>query len=584
MLKNAFLSNNRNRCKKIFYLCIIFMMISYLFSPLINRSYAYDQGRVNWGGWINSDYYPGYQELISALKQAHPNWDFTIFYTGIDWDQVIINETTALHTRSLVPKDKPDSWICPECGRETFEGGGWCCASQAAVAYYMDPRNFINEATIFQFETLSYVEGIQTKEGVQKILSGTFMDKNEVTYTNTSGGTSTIYKSYADIIMEAAKESGVSPYHLASRMRQEQGVTGTPLSRGEVSNYIGYYNFFNIGASGSSVLTNGAKRAKNEGWDNPEKSIKGGANFLAKNYISRGQDCLYLQKFDVDERNGLYGNQYMQNIMAPSSECTSIRSSYQDLGMLDQKFNFVIPVYENMPKTACGEPGTDGFVPDLVPMEGERVKVNTQSMALAVRSSPSTNATILTSLPKGTELTRIARAKQTDSKGIWWDKVQTDDGIVGYASGEYLLLVKEGTPVNPEPEPEPEPEPPDVQGGNVIIDEENKYVITEPNVGLGDIKKKVGDNSITSNTQKIGTGTIITIKGSAYRAVKMGDVSGDAEIDARDSLRILNYTVGQYDLNYEFFKAADLNKDGVVDSRDSLRILKYVVGEFKITI
>ena len=50
----------------------------------------------------NLDAYPGFRERIEALRQAHPNWNFTIFYTDLDWNTVIENETTATHGRSLV--------------------------------------------------------------------------------------------------------------------------------------------------------------------------------------------------------------------------------------------------------------------------------------------------------------------------------------------------------------------------------------------------------------------------------------------------------------------------------------------------
>ena len=33
--------------------------------------------------------YPGYKELIDKLKEEHPNWTFTLFYTKLDWEEVI---------------------------------------------------------------------------------------------------------------------------------------------------------------------------------------------------------------------------------------------------------------------------------------------------------------------------------------------------------------------------------------------------------------------------------------------------------------------------------------------------------------
>ena len=56
--------------------------------------------------------------------------------------------------------------------------------------------------------------------------------------------------------LEAGKELLVSPYHLASRCKQEQGKNGTsPLITGSYNSYEGYYNYFNIGAYTTSTAS-----------------------------------------------------------------------------------------------------------------------------------------------------------------------------------------------------------------------------------------------------------------------------------------------------------------------------------------
>lgn len=52
---------------------------------------------------------------------------------------------------------------------------GWMCASEKAVAYLMDSRNYLSEKYIFQFEELSYSPGTYTLEGIEKVLNETFM-------------------------------------------------------------------------------------------------------------------------------------------------------------------------------------------------------------------------------------------------------------------------------------------------------------------------------------------------------------------------------------------------------------------------
>lgn len=119
---------------------LVITLLSYLFLSLIKENTTYAaQTREAYSSKINN--YPGFKELIDNLKAKHPNWNFTILYTGLDWDQVIKNETTARHGRSLVTASKPSSWFCSVCGDKPYDNGSWRCASEAAVAYYMDPRN-----------------------------------------------------------------------------------------------------------------------------------------------------------------------------------------------------------------------------------------------------------------------------------------------------------------------------------------------------------------------------------------------------------------------------------------------------------
>lgn len=315
---------------------------------------------------IDETKYPGYKERLIALKKANPNWNFTLYYTNLNWDTVLYNETEGLHGRSLV-QGKAGAWLCSICGTKVYDSGGWMCASKQAVAHLMDVRNYLNESYMFQFEKLSYAPDTYTVDGINKVLNGTFMYKKNIReyYQNSSYENVT----FAEAMMEAAKVSGVSPYYLAARIRQEVGVNGSGSTSGSYiakngTNYAGYYNFYNIGAnSGTDPIANGLEFAKNKAasylgpWNTPAKSIKGGAIWIAKNYISVGQDTLYFQKFDVvSNGTAYYNHQYMQNIYAARNEGYTTYTTYKSLGLLDNNYNFVIPLYEGMPKTLSGEP------------------------------------------------------------------------------------------------------------------------------------------------------------------------------------------------------------------------------------
>lgn len=173
--------------------------------------------------------------------------------------------------------------------------------------------------------------------------------------------------SYVDILMNAAAQSGVSPYVLAAMILQEQGKSGgTNLISGTYSGYEGYYNFFNVEAyqSGSMSATEmGLRYASESGsygrpWNTVEKSILGGAQNYGDNYVKAGQNTFYLKKFNVQGTN-LYKHQYMSNIQGAASEAAYLAGAYTDQ-LKNSALEFHIPVYSNMPEQASVAPTGDG--------------------------------------------------------------------------------------------------------------------------------------------------------------------------------------------------------------------------------
>ena len=131
----------------------------------------------------------------------------------------------------------------------------------------MDPRNFLNEIRIFQFEGLSYSEQTNNLEAVEKILYGTEFYNQKVSYVTNTGQTINMIEKYSDLILRGGKTSYVSPFHLASRIKQEVGpfLSHSSIS-GIVPGFEGLYNFYNIGATSSSepmgAIKNGLQYAK----------------------------------------------------------------------------------------------------------------------------------------------------------------------------------------------------------------------------------------------------------------------------------------------------------------------------------
>ena len=452
----------------------------------------------------------------------------------------------------------------------------------------MDPRNFLNEVRVFQFEKLSYDPAIHSKDGVEKILYGTEFYQKKVSYKTANGNTVTTDKTYSDLIWDAAIYSGVSPYHIASRIKQEIGafITHSSIS-GIVPGYEGLYNFYNIGATSSTeplgAIKNGLEFAKDgKGvssqdkqnyllpWDTPEKAIKGGAVFIGNSYISVGQNTLYLQKFSVNSNypNKLYWHQYMTNCLAPYNESEGIYKAYVNNDVLNSSIGFLIPVYENMPQIMAESPKIDDnlYIDDVKSMYAD------VTTFLNVRSGPSTDYEILTSIPSKKIITRL---KKGTGSGETWDKVQLENGVIGYVFASYLKEV-----VKPE--------------WNLVFDESLKIEGNEisglplQNLTVSNIRSFISTNLRIDfenvNLERIGTGSKLKLydtdgnKVHEYEFIIYGDLDGDGLINSKDVLVLQKHILEIKLLEGIYYKAGNLSKDGnSPSSLDMLKLQKHIL-------
>lgn len=400
---------------KIIALIILFIIITYmvLIIFITNNSYA-SQTSDDING-INDSIYPGIKSKIQGLKNEHPEWDFKIYYTGLDWSQVIMEEFSghAQYARNQIQKGASyqGDWICPVC--KDYNKAGWCHASILAIQYMMDPRNSLDDTSIFQFEELTN-SGYDIN-AINTMISGTCIDGQ------------------AKEIVDSANQTGINPYYIIAKILQEQG-SGSVLVTGKRD----YYNPFNIGAAGSTSsedIENGLKYAKEKGWDSLTKGIVGGISFINSHYINRGQNTIYFQKFDVNDQDGsLYQNQYMQNVMGAENEGRIMRKSYASSGIIYSKHTFIIPVYENMPSNKCLRPSitdTNANVTTIIP-EQKLYKINS-SDKLRIRIDPRGD-TIDWISPR--EIVTLIEKTSEKINGTYWDKIQTATGLKGYIARE----------------------------------------------------------------------------------------------------------------------------------------------------
>lgn len=326
------------------YMCSDYVTVKTVTSDSQFEAYMTAQG-------FPESYKPG----LRMLHAAHPQWVFKADKLGYSWSSALSKETAKPGT-NLVSSSSPVSYRSTAAGAYnasnntwTRYDGSWYAASEKVVAYYMDPRNFLSENGIYQFMTHRYDSATQNESTVAAVISGSFMQGS-----NPGGG----YSSYSSLINEAGKSTGVNPNVLAAMIIQEQGWSGSSLVSGTYPGYQGYYNFFNIGAYTTDTMNaiqRGLWYASRQGWNTPYKSIVGGAEFYADEYVSNNQDTYYTKKFNV--KNGLSHvatHQYMTNVAAAAGEGSIVKSAFNSNSNYPVTFN--IPVYDDMPATACQLP------------------------------------------------------------------------------------------------------------------------------------------------------------------------------------------------------------------------------------
>ncbi len=397
---------NKYMISKVINLTIIFFVTLEFFLMFFNTSVKADSFRYEYNS--NNLDYPGYKERIDAIKANHPNWKFIIMETGLDWNDVINNEYTGhFGTPSNLIQGKSGGWICSICGSRVYDTGNWMCASESAIRYYMDSRNWLVDSPyLFQFLQIDYMETLD--QDVYSSLNGTFLYSMDT----------------ATIINRVCKEQNASPYFIIARILQEQGTSGGMTYRMQDTDGKIYYNLFNIGATGNSeyeVYSNALSKAKSEGWTSLESCLKGGISFLISSYVSYKQNTLYLNKFDVESYLGLYSHQYMQNIEAPKNEAISMYNKMKNANLLSTNLAFIIPVYKNMPETASPSPDTAG---EVFP---KNIRVKEGHFGIMVRAGRSTDSSILGRISGSSE---VILSVERFNDG--WHKIVLENGTVGY--------------------------------------------------------------------------------------------------------------------------------------------------------
>ncbi len=541
----------------------------------------------------NQNFPESYKVFLRQLHAAHPNWIFTADHLSMTWDEAVNAESTV--GKSLVQDgDAKDSWKSMQqyaydwqSGKYVaYDSGNWVTAERDVVAYYMEPRNFLNENYIYMFLDQSYNANIQNKEGLQKILNGTFM-AGEFPEEG--------YDTYADVIMAAAQQTGVSPYVLAASIIIEQGPQGTGKSiSGTVSGYEGYYNFFNIRAyahGGYDAVQYGLLYAKGEGslgrpWNTRAKSIIGGAQHYANGYVKRGQDTLYYKKFNVIVPS-FYSNQYMTNVQGAYLETGKLKNAYSSVNA-DAQLTFAIPVYKNTPavnNTAL--PTSDGannyyitaLSVDGTPVPNFNLYKNSYEMIV-----PSTTAKINISatVPSGAS---VRGAGEVQLAAGMNNITLTVTAASGKKASYSLSVFREQGGEAPPPVPEPTIQTSYNVGtyvSGIAVGTDASQFIT--NFGIINGTAKLFNSSGAPKTSgAVATGDKVSVYNNegmlkyTYSIVIYGDADGDGRISIVDLVVVKRHLLEIKSMSGISFTAGDINRDGKVSIVDLVYVKKHLL-------
>lgn len=183
----------------------------------------------------NNGFPASYCPYLTYLHSKYPNWVFKAEKVGDSFLNAINQEAGKNYTQITKSSYLSSTTIA--------ESPNWRRASDAYIAFMIDPRNYFNEKNIFAFEQLSYNSILDNKTIVRTILNNTWLDTD----------------TYAGYFVEAGKTHNVSPGVLATRVKQEGGSNKKYAGvSGTVTNYWNVTNRGYICSSSTYGTVNGS--------------------------------------------------------------------------------------------------------------------------------------------------------------------------------------------------------------------------------------------------------------------------------------------------------------------------------------
>ncbi|HFE6640078.1 TPA: glucosaminidase domain-containing protein [Staphylococcus aureus] len=185
---------------------------------------------------------------------------------------------------------------------------GWANATRAQTSSAMNVKRIWESNTqCYQMLNLGKYQGISVS-ALNKILKG----------KGTLDGQG---KAFA----EACKKNNINEIYLIAHAFLESGYGTSNFASGR----YGAYNYFGIGAFDNDP-DYAMKFAKNKGWTTPAKAIMGGASFVRKDYINKGQNTLYRIRWNPKNPAT---HQYATAIEWCQHQASTIAKLYKQIGL-----------------------------------------------------------------------------------------------------------------------------------------------------------------------------------------------------------------------------------------------------------
>ena len=559
---------------------------------------------------ISKGFDRSYCQYLYHLHSKYPNWEFKA-----DVLEYTLDEATAEEEGKVVLQTKNSNyWL-----NGKYIEGDYYYINQAVIASFMDPRNSLYESLIFQFLDLESSKNISNDNALKKIAGSGNLSK------------------YFDEFEKAAVTVSINPVHIMARSEQEganksnygaiTGLYTTSTGRKSAQGYSldGYYNFYNIGSytdsnydytvqrglayaagfleSNSCIVKNSngkyeysaskcGQLSYNRPWNTPEKAIIGGAEFIANDYVRKGQDTLYYQKFNVSTYSSYtdFSHQYMTNIHAPVNEGGRIYEAYKAGNLLNSKFTFIIPVYKNM-SPDVSEPVDKSSNSRLssISIDGKAISdfdaVRVEYTYNAITSANSIKVEAKTEDSKASVSGTGTYNFTSDGTVKVTLTVTAEDG----SKTVYVVDIKKVVPsesitVNDV-----------VSKMGVKVDGSIMYGIS-PGTEVSTLVKTVTSNkdqaSVVNSSNKnkttgaLASGDKITISGTnekkVYTIAVRGDVNGDGAVKINDLILVQSHILNKGKLTGYKLYAGDTNYDGAVKINDLIMIQSQILGKLNL--